>query len=163
MGIFNVLAAGNNALRGLVRRPMHRVVDDGEMIPEFSMRPGAVERISEARREPRREDPLGAHHQDVMEREISAAKKKTSKPRVRSTFRPEQLPPLTEPKTDPSPPTREEPGQVARGSVWSQKLKMARRGRTIARVKRQPKRPLVYRKAGTIVRRRRSPNWMAAS
>lgn len=161
MGLFNFLAAGNSSLRGLVRRSAHRIIEDEGAIPDFSVRPQVAERIREARRERHREDPFTAYQQDVQERELQAGQRKPSGPKVRSTFRPQQLRPITKPQLDPTASSREEPRPVPAGSVWNQKLKMARRGRTTARVKRQPKRPAVYRQAGSVVRRRRSPNWMA--
>jgi hypothetical protein len=161
MGLFNFLAAGNNSLRGLVRRSQHQIVEDDGAIPNFAVRPQVAERMREVRRERRRDDPFAAYQLDVQEREARAHQKAARGPKVRSTFRPEQLRPIAKPQLDPPALSPEEPRQVPSGSVWNQKLKMSRRGRTTARVKRQPKRPAVYRKAGSVIRRRRSPNWMA--
>ena len=95
MGLFNFLAAGNSSLRGLVRRSAHRIIEDEGAIPDFSVRPQVAERIREARRERHREDPCNAYQQDVQERELQAGQRKPSGPKVRSTFRPQQLRPIT--------------------------------------------------------------------
>ena len=96
MSMFDFLAAGNNSIRGLVRRQSHHLVDEDEMIPNFSMRPGVSERLREARRDRRREDPFAAYQQDVYEREVRARQQKANAPRVRSTVRPEQLRPAAD-------------------------------------------------------------------
>jgi len=163
MGLFNFLAAGNS-LKGLVRGRAHHVVDGDTLIPNFGMRPALAAQIRDARQAQQREDPF-SRRAEAADRQLRERSRKHSGPRVRSTFQPERI--EAESKHEVASPEPEEPEvPLQNGKVWVRKLKMARRvvhrpnGRAI---KRQPKRPSVYRPASTAPRKRRSPRWMATN
>lgn len=164
MGLFNFLAAGNS-LKGLVRGRAHHVVDGDTLIPNFGMRPDLAAQIREARQARQREDPF-SKRTEVADRQLrDRSRKPTAGPRVRSTFQTERI--EAESKHEVASPEPEEPVvPLPNGKVWVRKLKMARR--VVSRpggkaLKRQPKRPSVYRPAPTAPRQRRSPRWMATN
>jgi len=172
MGMFNFLAVGNS-LRGLVGRRFHYASESDTMIPNFGLRPGAAERLREVRENRRREDPF-ARRNEVLDREINQRLHQHSGPRVRSTFRPERpvarrVVPEQPPVAAPSAATAAEaaPPATGNGAGWVRKLKIARRvsarpAGSGQRVKRQPKRPSVYR-GKAAARRQRAPQWMAGT
>ena len=172
MGMFNFLAVGSS-LRGLVGRRFHYATEADSMIPNFGLRPGAAERLRDVRENRRREDPF-VRRNEVLDREINQRLHQHSGPRVRSTFRPER--PVVQ-RVVPEPPaavasvmaSSVETAQPApgTGAGWVRKLKIARRVATRSvesgvRVKRQPKRPSVYR-GSAAARQRRAPQWMVGT
>lgn len=171
MGMFNFLAVGSS-LRGLVGRRFNYAEDADTMIPNFGLKPGAADRLREARESRRREDPF-ARRNEVLDREIQQRLKTHTGPRVRSTFRPERpvaqrVVPDTRTVTGAPAPSGNPsaPPAAVSGAGWVRKLKIARRvdarpAERGARVKRQPKRPSVYK--GTAARQQRAPQWMAAT
>jgi hypothetical protein len=169
MGMFNFLAVGNS-LRGLVGRRFHYASDADTMIPNFGLKPEAAEHLREVRESRRREDPF-LRRNEVLDREIRDRLQKHSGPRVRSTFRPDRpvaqrVVPEVRPAAEAVKPDAiaSAPPVAGNGAGWVRKLKIARRVVTRlpeagGRVKRQPKRPSVYR--GAAARRERAPGWMA--
>ena len=172
MGLFNFLAVGNS-LRGLVGRRFNFADEADSMIPNFGLKPEVADRLREVRESRRREHPFAGRYEPV-DREIGQRLREHPGPRVRSTFRPEEPMPegveseptqaVVHPESEA---TNAAPPAPNNGAGWVRKLKLARRvdRRPVEngkRVKRQPKRPSVYRGAAAA-RQRRAPQWMAGT
>lgn len=185
MGLFNFLAVGSS-LKGLVSRRAHRDVALDTAVPNFGLRPGVAERLRETLETRRQEDPFARRNvvqeQEVRERlqkhqgprvrstftpenfGKAPARYARQQPELQGAEAPGQVPQITqqplEPEVGPSSRSIEEPSiGGGTGSLWVRKLKIARR--VVDRpkssgVRRQPKRPSVYRDAAGN-RKRRAP------
>jgi hypothetical protein len=187
MGLFNFLAMGSS-LMGLVGRRAHRSIPLESEVPNFGLQPGVAERLRDVLEVRNQEDPFSRRNH-VQERDIRERLHQHQGPRVRSTFKPQQVEPdlaeaaedqlvapaagqqparqvarqSLEPEVDPSSRSVEEPKVGGAGSLWVRKLKIARRvvaRPPVDRGKRQPKQPSVIRGADGA-RKRRSPRGVA--